>query len=132
LYLSLPKLGTQPLQLDKNNETVQVTGFVDAACNFVDMDNGGLYIKADSHPFFLPPHQWMRAAAGWLLRAAHITFADGTRHLTPGYPTAYNGQWMRDGFYGISLLWGVANATHREDFGRSAEWMFGHARADGE
>ena len=38
---------------------------------------------------------------------------------------------MRDGFYGISGLWAVANATHRADFAKSAEWMFSHAREDG-
>eukprot|EP01050_Picozoa_sp_SAG11_P015586 SAG11_NODE_2037_length_3894_cov_3.210277_2_plen_349_part_00 len=35
---------------------------------------------------------------------------------------------MRDGFYGISMLWPVANSTHRRDFATSAAWMFSHAR----
>jgi hypothetical protein len=41
---------------------------------------------------------------------------------------SYNGQWLRDSFYGISGLWDVTNSTHQRDFGASAEWMFSRAR----
>ena len=72
------------------HKTVVVHGAVDDECTFVDMENGGLYTKASVHPFFMPPHEWICTTAGWLIRAAQITFGDGTRHLTPGYPTLYN------------------------------------------
>ena len=113
------------------HKTVVVHGAVDDECTFVDMENGGLYTKASVHPFFMPPHEWIRTTAGWLIRAAQITFGDGTRHLTPGYPTLYNGQWMRDGFYGISGLWSLASAKMRKEFAASADWMFSRARYDG-
>jgi hypothetical protein len=112
-------------------KTVKVVASSVTDCKFIDMEGGGVYTKSTVHPFFVPPHEWMENTAGWLLRAAIVTFEDGTRHLTPGYPTAYNGQWMRDGFYGISLLWDVANEKLQKDFSASAEWMFGHARSDG-
>ena len=47
-----------------------------------------MFVRASTHPFFMPNHEWLRVAATWLLRAATIEFKDGTRHLTPGYPTA--------------------------------------------
>ena len=117
-----------------HNRTVAMTGqytSVGEHCSgaaTVDMSDGSLYVRVSTHPFFMPHHEWIRVASTWLVRAAQISFTDGTRHLTPGYPTAYNGQWMRDGFYGISMLWPVANDTHRAEFGASAEWMFGKAR----
>jgi hypothetical protein len=54
-------------------------------CNFIDMDDGGLYIRG-VHPMDMAPHEWLRVATAWVMRAAVITFADGTRHLTPGVP----------------------------------------------
>eukprot|EP01047_Picozoa_sp_COSAG01_P001561 COSAG01_NODE_36_length_34092_cov_26.350032_14_plen_388_part_00 len=112
---------------------VMAAGTVDGSCQRIDMADGSLYIRSESgkHPFYMSAHEWLRVAASWLVRAAHITFEDGSRHLTPGYPTNYDGQWMRDGFYGISMLWPVANATHRADFASSVDWMLSHARADG-
>ena len=117
--------------LDSSSKSTEVVGHVDNGCTFVDMEDGGLYIKSSVHPFYMPPHEWMRTTAGWLVRAAQITFADGSRHLTPGYPTSYNGQWMRDGFYGITGLWNLTSAHMKQDFADSAEWMFSHARSDG-
>ena len=112
------------------NTSLTQAGAVDLGCQRVDMADGSLYVRSESgeHPFFMPAHEWLRVAASWLGRAAHVTFEDGSHHLTPGYPTNYDGQWMRDGFYGISMLWPVANATHRADFATSAGWMFSHAR----
>ena len=111
------------------NASVSQTGFIDDTCQRVDIaSDSSLYVRVSTHPFFMPHHEWMRVAAAWLLRAAHVTFEDGSRHLTPGYPTNYDGQWMRDGFYGISMLWPVANITHRRDFGTSAAGMYSHAR----
>ena len=65
-------------------------GFVSAgvACSRIDVEDGGVFVRASTHPFFMPNHEWLRVAATWLLRAATIEFKDGTRHLTPGYPTA--------------------------------------------
>ena len=118
-----------------HNRTITTTGQLTSTCEHcggatVDMGDGSLYVRVSTHPFFMPHHEWIRVAASWLVRAAQISFSDGTRHLTPGYPTAYNGQWMRDGFYGISMLWPVANDTHHAEFGASAGWMFGKARPD--
>ena len=50
------------------------------------MDYGGLYTRG-LHPIDQSDHEWLRSTTAWLLRAATITFSDGTRHLTPGYPT---------------------------------------------
>lgn len=83
------------------------------------------------HPIDQRPHEWLRSTTAWLLCAAHITFADGTRHLTPGYPTMYNGQWMRDGYYGMAQAWELVNATHQAQYIESFEWMLSRARADG-
>lgn len=55
----------------------------------------------------------------------------GTKHLTPGYPTHYDGQWLRDGYYGIANAWALVNQTAQRDFAASAEWMFSRARKDG-
>ena len=65
-------------------------GFVSAgvACGRIDVDDGGVFVRASVHPFFMPNHEWLRVAAVWLLRAATVEFVDGSRHLTPGYPTA--------------------------------------------
>ena len=65
-------------------------GFVSAgvACSRIDVEDGGVFVRASTHPFFMPNHEWLRVAAAWLVRAATIEFEDGTRHLTPGYPTA--------------------------------------------
>jgi hypothetical protein len=57
-------------------KTITVTGSTSndtdgIACTFVDMSDGGLYIRTTTHPFFMPPHEWIRVAAGWLLRAAY-------------------------------------------------------------
>ena len=67
----------------------------------------------------------------WLMRAARVRFPDGTTHISPGYPTHYDGQWMRDGYYGISNAWDAVNSTHQAGYLRAAEWMFSNARADG-
>ena len=99
-----------------------------AECQFIDMVDKGIYMRTTTSTFDLPPHEWLRVAATWLVRAAQIQFDDGTRHLTPGYPTAYDGQWMRDGYYGISGLFTLVNATHQREFAASAEWMFAKAR----
>ena len=40
-----------------------------AACSTVDMGDGSLYVRSTTHPFFMPPHEWIRVAARWLLRA---------------------------------------------------------------
>lgn len=117
---------------DQKHTVITKTGVVGGNnCSFVDMNDGGLYLKATAHFFFVPPHEWIGLVSAWLVRAATIAFADGTRHLTPGYPTHYNGQWMRDGFYGISMLWDLASEQQQTDFRASAEWMFKHPRADG-
>eukprot|EP00040_Diaphanoeca_grandis_P043093 m.266966 g.266966 ORF g.266966 m.266966 type:complete len:535 (-) comp70459_c0_seq1:2-1606(-) len=111
-------------------------GWVTPDCAFIDMDDGGLYIRG-VHPIDMVPHDWLKVATAWVMRSAMITFADGTRHLTPGVPIGphlgphYVGQWMRDGFYGISNAWGLVNETVQESFVASAEWMFNHSRADG-
>jgi len=89
---------------------VMKQGTISPACDAVDMDDGGLYIRG-VHPIDQAPHEWIKSATAWLVRAAQVRFADGTVHLTPGYPSHYNGQWMRDSFYGISNAWDLANAT---------------------
>eukprot|EP01052_Picozoa_sp_SAG31_P049979 SAG31_NODE_11194_length_1056_cov_1.170324_1_plen_266_part_01 len=91
---------------------LQHRGWVTPDCQFIDMDDGGLYIRG-RHPFDMAPHEWIRVATAWVMRAAMITFKDGSRHITPGVPKPvakprpndgyYVGQWMRDGFYGISV-----------------------------
>ena len=53
----------------------------------------------------------------------------GSSVRPPARLGSYNGQWLRDSFYGISGLWDVTNSTHQRDFGASAEWMFARARA---
>ena len=117
---------------DQKHTAITKTGVIGGRnCSFVDMNDGGLYIKATNHLFSVSPYEWIGLVSTWLVRAATITFTDGTRHLTPGYPTHYNGQWMRDGFYGISMLWDLASKQQQDDFKASAEWMFKHSRADG-
>ena len=114
----------------KANATAAMHGTVSATCDFIDMDDGSLFTRG-VHPVDQSDHAWLRSTTAWLVRAATITFTDGTRHLTPGYPTHYNGQWMRDSFYGIKHAWDVVNSTHRADYAASLEWMLSHARADG-
>ncbi len=80
---------TVAFAFDLSGHVLRKTAWVGARCNFVDVEDNGLYIRTSSQLFSLPPHEWMRTAATWIVRAAHITFADGTRHLTPGYPTEY-------------------------------------------
>jgi hypothetical protein len=115
-------------------------GWVNQDCSLIDMDDGGLYVRG-VHPMDMPPHEWLRFATAWVMRAAMMTFADGTRHLTPGVPKSvpvpkpndgyYVGQWMRDSFYGISNGWSLVNETVQRGFAESAAWMFSHPRADG-
>lgn len=82
-------------------------------------------------------HEWMRLATAWVVRAAVITFPDGSKQLTPGIPVApgaqphYYGYWMRDGFYGSSNAFNLVNASMQQAFIASYEWMFAHPRADG-
>ncbi len=71
---------------DADGSLVQKRAWVDENCRAIDVEDGGLYLRTPAQTFFLAPHEWMRAAGAWLVRAAQITFADGTRHLTPGYP----------------------------------------------
>ena len=99
--------------------TTIVKGTVNNNCTFIDTQDGGLYSKVTTHPFFMPNHEWIRTTSAWLLRAAHVTFADGTRHLTPGYPTAYNGQWMRDSYYGISKMGNLGTIQDQISFVKS-------------
>ena len=63
------------------------TGWATPDCQFLDMDDGGLYIRG-AHPINMPPHEWLRVATAWVMRSAEISFSDGTRHLTPGVPIA--------------------------------------------
>jgi hypothetical protein len=119
---------------------VQHRGWATPDCQFIDMDDGGLFIRG-RHPFDMAPHEWLRMATAWVMRAAMITFADGSRHITPGVPKPvpkptpndgyYVGQWMRDGFYGISNGWGLVNETVHRTFAEDAEFALAHARADG-
>ena len=118
----------------------QHTGWLTPDCGYIDMDDGGLYVRG-VHPMDMSPHEWLRFATAWVMRAAMITFQDGTRHLTPGVPKTvakpspndgyYVGQWMRDSFYGISNGWPLVNETVQQSFADSAAWMFSHPRADG-
>lgn len=120
--------------------TVARRGWVTPDCSFIDMSDGGWYVKG-AHPMDMAPHEWLRVAAAWVMRAAMLTFEDGTRHLTPGVPMPvktptlndgyYIGQWMRDSYYGIANGWGLVNETARQSFVASADWMFSHARPDG-
>ena len=88
--------------MDATNSSHKVSGsVVRRICALIDMNDGSLYTRVTTHPFFMAPHEWMRVVAGWLLRAAQIQFHGGKRHLMPGYPTHYNREWMRDGFNGI-------------------------------
>ena len=41
------------------------------------MDDGGLYIRGQ-HPFDMAPHEWLRVATAWVMRAARITFKAGS------------------------------------------------------
>ena len=117
LTFEQPATTTANVSVASVASVVSVGGSVSGGCDFVDMDDGGLWTRG-AHPIDQSDHAWLRATTAWLVRAATVTFtADGTRHLTPGYPTHYNGQWMRDGYYGIAHAWDVANATHRTAVG---------------
>jgi hypothetical protein len=102
---------------------------VHSSCDFVDVADGGLYARGPPLSTLGPSQNtaWLRTATAYLLRRAWIAANDGTPLLTPGYPTHYNGQWMRDGFYGLfngrTLL---ANTTAAV---ASVEFMLGHQRA---
>jgi len=111
---------TLTFTLDSTPSTTRIVqGTVNNNCTFIDTQEGGLYSKVTTHPFFMPNHEWIRTTSAWLLRAAHVTFADGTRHLTPGYPTAYNGQWMRDSYYGISKMGNLGTIQDQISFVKS-------------
>lgn len=99
--------GLPPLQVVK-------TGMVSMDCTMIDMADGGMYLLG-VHPIDQAPHLWIKSATAWVMRAAQTTFADGTVHITPGYPTHYNGQWMRDSFYGISNGWDAVNSSRTRD-----------------
>ena len=106
-----------------------------------DNNGGGMYVKGhgpgQSHPMDFSLHDWLRTATAWVVRSSIVTFRDKTQHLSPGIPVSpdgtphYNGQWMRDSFYGISMGWDLVNKTMQTSFLQSAEWMFSHARKDG-
>ena len=146
LTFTMPGSGDEPCSLVRGptkctetklgSPTNKKLGWINQDCSLIDMDDGGLYIRG-KHPIEMAPHEWLRAATAWVMRAAMITFSDGTRHLTPGTPIAphagphYVGQWMRDGFYGISNAWSLVNETVQQSFIASADWMFSHAREDG-
>jgi hypothetical protein len=104
------------------------TGWLTPDCAFIDMDDGGLYVRG-VHPMDMAPHDWLKFATAWVMRAAMMTFEDGTRHITPGVPKSvphpkpndgyYVGQWMRDSFYGISNGWSLVNETEQRGFAES-------------
>ena len=103
--------GSLLFAFDLHSKIDTKVGWAGTGCAFIDMSDGGVYLRSSQPHFALPGHEWIRVAAAWLVRAAHISFADGTRHLTPGYPSAYLGQWLRDSFYGISSLWSLTNSS---------------------
>ena len=97
------------------NRTETKVGRLTASCGvvgtaahaFLDMDDGGMYVRGyghgRDHPMDFAHHEWMRLAAAWVVRSAIIVFPDGTEHITPGIPVApgalphYDGQYLRDG-----------------------------------
>ena len=115
---------------DIDGSVVAKKGSIAATCDFIDMDDGGLYFRG-INPIDMDDHAWLKTAAAWIMRAGLIRFPDGSVHLTPGYPTHYDGQWMRDGFYGIAGAWDVTNTTHHSQFEASLLWMLSRARPDG-
>ena len=136
----------------ENNTLTNIYTAIPSAlnCQFLDIflpsdddDNngGGMYVKGhgpgQSHPMDFSLHDWLRTATAWVVRSSIVTFRDKTQHLSPGIPVSpdgtphYNGQWMRDSFYGISMGWDLVNKTMQTSFLQSAEWMFSHARKDG-
>lgn len=119
--------GSFTLTFTDDNGTVvaQKPAVIHPSCHFVDVADGGLYARGPPLPN-LGEVEWLRVASGYLLRRAWITADDGTPLLTPGYPTHYNGQWMRDGFYGLfngrDLLQNTTIAVG------SVRWMLSHQR----
>ena len=134
---------------------VTIGGSVSPTSDFIDMDDGALWSRG-AHPIDQAPHEWLRGATAWLVRAATVVFSDGSRHLEPAYSSKYRGFWMRDGYYvsdsthvhtgailnsyppqrlqlaqGIASAWDLANATMREQHLASFEWLLSHARPDG-
>ena len=103
---------------------------VHPTCDFVDVVDGGFYSRGPPLPMLGRSNQtnWLKTLTAFLLRRAWTTATDGTALLTPGYPVKYNGQWMRDGFYGIfngrELLQNATLAI------RSAEFMFSYQHND--
>lgn len=117
------------------------TGAGAAGHAFLDMQDRGMYVRGyghgRDHPMDFADHEWIRVATAWVVRSAIIVFPDGTRHITPGIPVApgalphYDGQYLRDGYYGISHGWSLVNASMQQSFRDSVSWMFSHARDDG-
>lgn len=64
-------------------KTVTKRGMISRDCTLIDMEDGGLYTRG-VHPIDKSPHEWLRGATAWLVRAATIRFDDGTTHITPG------------------------------------------------
>ena len=116
--LELLAAGRVEMTLQNHTARQTVRGTINEGCDLIDMDDGGLYLRGAT-PHDMSDRDWLRATVAWLVRAAQITFADGTHHLTPGYPTHYDGQWLRDGYYGISNGWDRANRTHQQSFKQS-------------
>ena len=76
----------------------------------------------------MTPSAWMRQATAWLLRAATVCSTDGRNIslLTPSFPMSYEGQWMRDSYYGISS--GIDLLPNLSATVEAVEWMFKNAR----
>ena len=111
-------------------------------CSLIDMADGGMYVRGHpggrDHPMDFLPHEWLRVAVAWVMRASMIVFPeDGSLHLSPGIPIGpglgphYDGQYARDAFYGISNAWPLVNATRRDALQASSEWWFARPRSDG-
>ena len=76
---------------------LRATGEFAAGCALLSVSGAGdgadgLYVRGEApgaaHPYSFSGAGWLRAAAGWVVRAAEMAFPDGTRHLTPGVPVA--------------------------------------------
>ncbi|XRB21639.1 hypothetical protein RI054_28g114880 [Pseudoscourfieldia marina] len=130
-------------EIDKGTYTTTTATFA-ADCSLLDTADGGMYVGGHDggrdHPMDFAPHEWLEAATAWVVRAATVTPQQTKglpRHITPGIPVApgappaYQAIYMRDGYYGIKHAFDLVNASMRQDWLASFEYLLERPRADG-
>ena len=86
-----------------NGTVAHETGYVQPGGSTVDLHaSGQMFVRSDVSVWAMQPFVWLKTMTALTVRAARQTAADGTVLLSPGWPTVYGGQFVRDAFYGTA------------------------------